>query len=179
MIHSRLRQQSCDPEAGFFEERRQPMPLKINVGLSRKVADQSYGSKGASINIEMELDGSLANDPAKLQGRIRQLFGLVRDSVTEELNGSGTNDAEKKSPPATKTAAVNQGNGHNGNASSSAKSARQATESQVKAIYAITKIKGLNLTSLLRDHFQVDHPQKLSLKQASAFIDQLKNGGSA
>jgi hypothetical protein len=151
------------------------MPLKINVGLSRKIGEENYGSKGASINIEMELDGSLANDPAKLQGRIRQMFGLVRDSVAEELNG--TTAAPKQSNGTT--AATNQGNGRNGNSSSPSKSARQATESQVKAIYAITRSKGLNLATLLREHFQVDHPQKLSLKQASHFIDQLKNGGSS
>jgi hypothetical protein len=151
------------------------MPLKINVGLSRKVGEENFGSKGASINIEMELDGSLANDPAKLQQRIRQMYGLVRDSVAEELNA--TTPAPKQSNGTTSGA--NQGNGRNGNSSTATKSARQATESQVKAIYAITRSKGLNLTALLREHFQVDHPQKLSLKQASSFIDQLKNGGTS
>jgi len=37
----------------------------------------------------MELDSSLAGDPAKLHERIRQLFGLVRTSLTEELTGNG------------------------------------------------------------------------------------------
>jgi len=81
-----------------------------------------------------------------------------------------------KAAPKADQATTSNGNGHNGNASSSAKSARQATESQVKAIYAIAKTKGLNLTTLLREHFQVDHPQRLSLKQASSLIDQLKDG---
>ena len=35
------------------------MPLKLNVGASRKVGDNNYGSRGASINLEMELDGTL------------------------------------------------------------------------------------------------------------------------
>lgn len=149
------------------------MPLKINVGLSRKVGEDNYGSRGASINIEMELDGSLANDPAKLQQRIRQLFGLVRDSVTEELNGT---TAPAKGNQAT---SGNPGNGRNGNSSPPSKTARQATESQVKAIFAITRSKGLDMTRLLRDQFQVDRPEKLSLKQASALIDRLNNGGSS
>jgi hypothetical protein len=150
------------------------MPLKINVGISRKIGEENYGSKGANINIEMELDGSLANDPGKLQGRIRQMFDLVRESVGEELNGTGEASATAKESHTT-----TNGNGHNGSSSQPSKSARQATESQVKAIFAITKSKGLNLTTLLRQHFNVARPDDLSIKQASQFIDQLKNGASS
>jgi hypothetical protein len=63
------------------------MPLKLNIGLSRKIGEANYGSRGASVHVEMELDSSLVSEPARLQERIRQLFGLVRSSLAEELNG--------------------------------------------------------------------------------------------
>src|SRR5438128_4895188 len=69
---------------------RSTMPLRLNVGLSRKVGEANYGSRGANINIELEVDSALVGEPAKLQERIRQLFGLVRTSLAEELN-SGKN----------------------------------------------------------------------------------------
>src|SRR5207253_2492390 len=66
------------------------MPLKLNVGASRKVTDNNYGSRGASVNLELELDTALASDSSKLQEKIRHLFGLVRVSLAEELNaGNG------------------------------------------------------------------------------------------
>ena len=86
------------------------MPLRINVGLSRKVGEANFGSRGASVNVEMELDSALVGDPGKLRERIRQIFGLVRTSLAEELNGSGQGTSQPtaqngtnhgSTPPAT------------------------------------------------------------------------------
>jgi hypothetical protein len=91
------------------------MPLKLNVGLSRKVGEANYGSRGASVNVEMELDSSVVAEPGKLQERIRQFFGVVRASLAEELNGNGHASAGPNHPVAGGPRGKDYGNGH-GNA---------------------------------------------------------------
>ena len=153
------------------------MPLKINVGGSKKVGEPNYGSRGASINLEMELDATLVSDPAKLQDRIRQLFGLVRTSLAEELhngNGSAThpngngngNGHATNQPSARSREPATRGNGHQ---------PRPATASQVKAIHAIAKNRGIDLSAILRERFQVRRPDDLSIGEASRLIDELKS----
>ena len=146
------------------------MPLKLNVGASKKIADQSYGSRGASVNVEMELDSTLVAEPVKLQEKIRQLFGLVRVSLAEELNGSYA---------APKDADSN-GNGNGSRAAPNdnqrTSNPRPATQSQCKALHAISRSKQVNLNQLLRDRFHVGKPEDLSIKEASSLIDELKNG---
>jgi hypothetical protein len=154
------------------------MPLKLNVGLSRKVGESNYGSRGASVNVEMELESTLVGEPAKLQDRIRQLFAIVRSSLAEELNGNGNGGHTKP---------VNGSNGHTEASAGGESTSRQngtpraATQSQVRALHAITKSKGVSLTRLLRGRYQVDLPDDLTIKQASELIDSLKNvnGGAA
>jgi hypothetical protein len=136
------------------------MPLRVNVGLSKKVGEENFGSRGASVNLELELDSNLANEPGKLQERIRQLFGLVRTSLAEELNGAS--------------------NGHtssllsNGSQPKPPANFRRATQSQVKALHAIAKDRRLNLVALLDERFRVNRPDDLSIKQASDLISSLK-----
>src|SRR6516225_472 len=74
---------------GSLNRKGECMPIKLNCGLSRKVADQNYGSRGASINVEVEVESSLAGNPTALKDRIKRIFGLVRDSLSEELNSAG------------------------------------------------------------------------------------------
>ena len=61
------------------------MPLKTNVGVSRKVSDNSYGSYGADVHLEVELDSTLINNPELFQERIRQVFRLAKQAIDEEL----------------------------------------------------------------------------------------------
>lgn len=150
------------------------MPLKVNVGLTRKVGESNYGSRGASVNVELELESALAGEPAKLQERIRQLFDMVRASVAEELHASPVTNGSSS-------------NGHTppseGNGTAARKgSFRAATQSQVRALLAIAKSKNVNLTRLLRGRHHVDRPDELSVQEASALIDLLKKpdtGGQA
>src|SRR4051812_27223887 len=150
------------------------MPLKLNIGLSRKVGESNYGSRGASVNVELELDSGLVAEPAKLQDRIRQLFTLVRTSLAEELDGNGhaagpgTDNGRPKPAPAA-----------NGNGASGHGGPRHATPSQVKAIYAIARNRRIDLAQFLMERFHVSRPEDLGIKEASAVIDQLKEDAKA
>ena len=129
------------------------MPLKANVGLSRKVADNNYGSKGASINIELELDSSLIGEPARFQEKIRQVYGLARTALNEELNG-GNGHGANGSANGNSTNADTPANG-NGAPKTNGQRVRSATQSQVKAIHAIANNQRLDLARYLTDHHHV------------------------
>jgi hypothetical protein len=143
--------------------------LKLNIGLSKKIGEANFGSRGASVNLELELSSELAADPDRLKERIRFLFGLAKVSVEEELNGQATN-GHSAAP-----VSVN-GNGHaNGRQRDST---RRATASQVRALHAIAKRQNLDATNLVQSRYGVDRPEDLSITEASELIDSLKNAGN-
>ena len=126
------------------------MPLKTNVGVSRKIADQNYGSRGASVNLEVELDSALIQEPQRFLDRIRQVFRLAQQAIDEELN------RQQAGAPATANgrAAAHNGNGHaatNGNGHQTngygkpRSNGRKATASQVRALHAIAARGGYDL----------------------------------
>jgi hypothetical protein len=145
------------------------MPLKTNIGVNRKVADNNYGSRGASVNFEVELDSALIQEPERLQDRIRQVFRLAQQAVDEELNRQTTGSDR----PATAN-----GNGHNGNGNGHAaprrSNGRKATASQARALRAIADRQGIDLAAELRNRFGVSDPEELSITEASQTIDELK-----
>ena len=62
------------------------MPMKLNVGVSRKVGLPDYGSVGASCNLEMELDaGLLEKDLDGFHARIRGAYVAAHQAVHDEL----------------------------------------------------------------------------------------------
>ncbi len=146
--------------------------LKLSTGFSRKVGEPNFGSRGASVNLEIEVDSALVADPDRLHGKIRQLFALAKDSVDEELNGRGR-DGEHQSGHAGSSNGNGDQNGHrNGNG-------RRATASQVRALFAIASRERIDLPQLVQERFQVDRAEDLSLRDASTLIDDLKNGKAA
>src|SRR5947208_10593820 len=62
------------------------MPLKLNVGVSRKVGLPDYCSVGASCNVEVELDsGLLQHDLGAFHAEVRAAFIAARQAVDDEL----------------------------------------------------------------------------------------------
>ena len=158
------------------------MPVQINIGLNKKVGEANYGSRGASVNLEVELDSGIIEDPDRLRSQIHKLFGLARDSLNAELhqddNQHSANGHHRNSNGQTK------GNGYsqrtNGNRSSND---RGATQSQVRAITVIANRNRIDLTPFLQQH-GVQAVADLSIGDASSLIDELKgqpagNGGRA
>jgi hypothetical protein len=143
--------------------------LKLNVGLTRKVGEANFGSRGASINLEQELDSALVADPAKLKERMRQLFAVVRSALAEELNGNGQPAHPKITAPLNK-----DGNGHESGTAAPSNGPRLATPSQVKAIHAIARSRHVNVFQFVKQRFNVARPDDLSIKEASQAIDELK-----
>jgi hypothetical protein len=148
------------------------MPLTLHVNISKKVGEPDYGSRGASVSLQQEVDSSLINQPAQLQAQINALFQQARTAVEAELFGREPTPgySQNGTPPSN-------GNGHHRQTNG-----RRATDSQIRAIHAIANRQKLDLIQLLSQRFQVGRPEDLSISEASELIDQLKseparNGG--
>ncbi len=134
--------------------------LKLNVGFSRKVGEANYGSRGASLHLELDLDSGLIQQPDKLQDRIRRLYAMARQAVEEGLKGQngyqGTNGNGRQEPTAPR-----------------------ATAAQIRAVRAIADRQRLDLPSFLREQYGAASANELTLPQASRLIDELKARGAA
>ena len=148
--------------------------LKLNAGFNRKVGEPNYGSRGASVNVELELESGLIGEPDALLARIKNLFDLARRSVDEELNGhqaqaepSGSSQQNGQRPG--NRFSDNTPTGGNGN-----RAVRYATVSQVRAIRVICDRQGVNPERFANERFRVNDLEELTLKEASSLIDELK-----
>ena len=143
--------------------------LKLNVGFTKKVGEANYGSRGASVNLELESEGNLAGEPERLRERMRYLFALAKASVEEELNGQAAPASNGSNEKPKDVHGNGQANGRRRDAT------RKATASQARALHVIADRQGIGLASLLWERFGVDQAGDLSITEASALIDELKN----
>ena len=132
--------------------------LKMNCGLSRKIGQPDYGSRGAMVHLEVELSAELLKDPEKLRRQIRGCFGVVRRAVDAELCVGAT-----ESEPARLA----------GGLARTSASEPPSTEKQVRALHAFARRAGADLAAELR-RLGVTDAAELSRRQASGLIDGLK-----
>jgi hypothetical protein len=154
------------------------MPLKLSVGLSRKVGQPDYGSLGASCGVEVELDPTLLRDDLDgFHASVRDAFVACRQAVNDELSRLGSppggrppvpSDADHRPQRETPRPARRNGAGGGG-----------ATAKQLGAIAALARRNGADLDRLLRDDYGVTRPEDLSLAGASRLIDALRAAADA
>ena len=146
------------------------MSVKINIGLSRKVGEQNFGSRGASVNMEVELESSIISDPARFRGHVKRLYAMARRSVNDELQTPFLESNQvafaNEMPERTYSSM--------GNGRSNLSEGDTATQSQVRAIFAIARQRGLDPYALSKERFNAESPKELTRSGASSLIDHLK-----
>ena len=144
------------------------MPLKLNVGVSRKVGLPDYGSVGASCNLEVELEPSLLErDPEAFHGRVHDAYVAAHQAVHDELAR-----LQAPSPAASSNGA---GLAQHRSPVQGTRPAKPATTSQVRAIQSIARRNGTDLAGLLQQEFDAASPEDLTVAEASRLIDLLKS----
>jgi len=162
------------------------MPLKLNVGVSRKVGLPDYSSVGASCNLELELDTALLEkDLDGLHARIREAYVAAHKAVHDELARLHAlrTDAPERGRELVHSA-VSPRNGYGTSNGSNERTKFQgdrfrnlkpATQNQVRALLAICRKQDTELVGLLRHEYEVERPEDLTIRQASELIDLLKS----
>ncbi len=161
------------------------MPMKLNVGVSRKVGLPDYGSVGASCNLELELESSLLErDLEAFHTQIRGAYVAAHQAVHDELarlQSLADSKAEKPAWTSGRGASANGQAGECRNGQSRrfqeapSRGRKPATPNQVKAIRAIARSQDTDIEGLLRHEFDAGRPEDLTVKQASDLIDLLRN----
>ena len=76
--------------------------LKLIVNYNRKVGEPNYGSRGAGVSLECELEAGLLRKPRQLRRTTRRLFLLARRWVEAELGrASSCQSLQESSSEAT------------------------------------------------------------------------------
>jgi hypothetical protein len=156
------------------------MPLKLNVGVSRKIGLPEYSSAGASLNLELELEASLLDsDPEGFHKRVQAAYREAQQAVVEEI--ARLHDQTNGAPATPRGAPVEHAFPRNSQSTSPTRTngsrtrpPRPATTNQVRAIKSIAARLDADLGGLLREEFGVGRPEELTMNEASRLIDDLK-----
>ena len=139
--------------------------IRLNVGLSRKVGQANFGSKGGSVNLEIEL-ADLDNN--KLRESIHKLFSLAKQSLEDELGTEGQ-DAQEK--PVVQVSVQPSGQTLQ---EAVATQGRLVTGKQHSFLQNLARTQRRNLEQECEQAFQT-FPERLTSKQASTLIERWRN----
>ena len=153
------------------------MAVTLSVGLQKKVGLPDYGSFGASCHVEFEIDRCLIDqDLDGFHHKVAGAFAACRQAVNDQL----AQQSGHSSPNGNGHAGNNPSrNGHshaNGKSQGTRHEVGTATQSQVRAIFAIARRQRVDPANLVRERFNVERLEDLSIREASTLIDDLKRG---
>jgi hypothetical protein len=166
------------------------MPLKVNVGISKKLGLPDYGSLGASCNVEVDLDGfslPVASDQTAFQDQVRRAFAACAQAVNDELARQRQHENAPITAGASSTpspvAPARNGNsndqrdsGPRGSQSSGTNGTRASTKQMDYLRHLASQVDGLGTRRLdsLAQKLCGKPLAELSTLNASSLIDTIK-----
>jgi hypothetical protein len=142
--------------------------LKLNVGLNRKVGEPNYGSRGGSVNMEVELDNSLMQEPERLRETVSRLFAMVRQSLEQELVAESP---AIKTDQSVQVSVKAEGQTLHEVLTSDA---RLVTNKQLSFLQNLARTQRRNLEQECGQAYQAS-PERLTSKQASQLIEKWRS----
>lgn len=154
--------------------------IRLSANLSKKMPLPGIDYSSLQFGASLEIEVSDKDQPEAIRQRIAELYGLLSEAVDEQMAQAGVS-----AQPRTRYAPRNghstpaRGNGYrsgtatarsNGNG----RRATPATAAQCRAIASICNSLGLNVADALAE-YRVDDPADLTVRDASAVIDDLKS----
>ena len=170
------------------------MPLKLSVGISKKIGQPDYGSLGASCHVEVELDASLLQvDLETFHRHVSNAYVACCQAVNDELHRhasatrpTATPQRHQDTPPqASHNNGLRNGSGNGSHAASSNGNGTgngngngsRASEKQLTYIRQLAgQVRGLGVRRLetLADRMFGKPLADMSSLDASKLIDTLK-----
>jgi len=159
------------------------MPMQLTVSRNRKTSE-NYNSQGYGVSLTVELDQSLLTKPQELQDKIAYLYREAEEALDKQAREASG------SPTRSSSSSNSNGNGHrsessngngrphtnghrNGNGNGNERNGHGMTTAQRRAIQSIGQRMGVDVIQECRHELGAELDQ-LSVKQASRFIDHLK-----
>jgi hypothetical protein len=148
------------------------MPLKLTVGLTRKLGLPGYSSAGAGCHVELEFDQDLLRaDPDAFQAAARAAYAACRRAVDDQLARYQPSSAPRVPVHGHQTGA---GDGTPAARAGGHRPDKPATPGQVWSLRALARRRGADLGAILQDDYGVGRPEDLSVPQASRLIGSFK-----
>ena len=139
--------------------------IRLNVGLSRKIGQANYGSKGGSVNLEVEVADL---DHTKLRESIHKLFTLAKQSLEDELGQDGVDVQDK---PVVQVSVKPEGQTLQEGVTANC---RLASGKQLSFLQNLARTQRRDLQKECMDEFET-FPERLTSRQASQLIEKWRN----
>ena len=142
--------------------------LKLNVGLNRKFGEPNFGSRGGSVHMEVELDNSLMQEPDRLRETVAKLFGMVRQSLDQELTGDSC------LPKSAKTVQVEVRPEGKTLQDAISEAGKLITGKQLRYLETLAMNQRRDLATECEREYEA-RPERLTSRQASSLIEKWRN----
>jgi hypothetical protein len=154
--------------------------IKLSANLSKKVPMPDVEFSSQSYGAAMEIEVSDAADAQEIASRLQSIYALLEKSIDGQIAqasaGRSAPALPQKRPFLGEPNGKPQADGGNGHGSSK-RGNGHASPTQIKAIFAVSKDRGMSrddLIQLLKAEYRVDRPDDLSVKDASDLIGKLQ-----